>query len=283
MTGGRFRFFGLHGLPGIVSSVPVFRSQLVGLLQQGDLFLHCRGLFLLLHDHALQLVDALPEFLLFGILLRRLVERAQRGVQPLVGSNRRTDTRMLPALRFLSGCFHRCQAAVFRCIRRIRFHVRVVPERGQVAHHAPALLLPFLQLLLFVGFRLVADDSGVFRLGHVGVESLPQLFFLPVLLRGGEDEPHTAKKGQSHQRIDQHLPSQLTLFPCQPSLLFCFILLFFFRFHIHYYIGYHFPAWAGSNFRCAVSPVPFLFSRSRQWRWLSYRGIRRRRGQASRQ
>ena len=55
---------------------------------------------------------------------------------------------------FLSGRFCRCQAVVVRCSCRIRFHVRVVPERGQVAHHAPALLLPFLQLLLFVAFAL---------------------------------------------------------------------------------------------------------------------------------
>ena len=69
-----------------------------------------------------------------------------------------------------------------------------MPERGQVAHHAPALLLPVLQLLLLIGFSLVADDFGVFRLWHVGVESLSLPFLIPVLLRRGEDEPHAARK-----------------------------------------------------------------------------------------
>ena len=163
---------------------------------------------------------------------------------------------MLPALRFLSGRRYRCQAAVVRCSRRVRHFRTVMPEGGQVAHHAPALLLSVLQLLLFVGLRLVADDSGVFRQGHVRVEALSLPCLLPVGGGRGEDEPHAAQKGQPHQRIDQHLLPLPALSFGQRFLLFRFILLFFFRFHIHYYIGYHSPAQAGLISRCAASPLP---------------------------
>src|SRR5699024_4632050 len=175
------RFIGLCGLSGIVV-ILVLRRQLIGLFQQGDLFLHRGRLAILRHQHGFQFVDALPEFLLFRVLLRRLVERAQRGVQPLVGGSGSADARLSFVRRFPVGRFRPCQAVIVRSVGIVRWRVTVavVPERGEVAHHAPAFLPLVFQILLLVGFRLVPDDFGVFGHGHVRVESLSLPFFLLV-------------------------------------------------------------------------------------------------------
>ena len=226
MTGGRFRFFGLHGLPGIVSSVLVFRSQLVGLLQQGDLLVIGGVRFDLRRRKLLaQRLDLCTQTLFLFVFRRFFVEGAEGLAELPAGGVRSIERVVLPrsrvstvssrrsAIRGRSGCFGKCRGIGNRC----GFDSLLASERESVLfERAHLLLLPEPLLLLFVGALLVCDDPGTFGIGYRSVEACPHLRRLPFGCRRCEDPPHARPESGEHRSEDQIFLHGL---PCRPFIL----------------------------------------------------------------
>ena len=190
---------------------------------------------------------------------------------------------MLPAIRFLSGCRHRCQAAVFRCIRRIRF----TSVSSQNEDRSPTMprrcFFLFSSCCCSYAFALSPMILGSSGWGMSVLNPCPCRSFSLVLLRGGKDEPHAAPERSAPSA---EIPASSFSTGAVPpsavsSLLFQFSL---FLFHTHYYIISYSPAQAGPVF----IDMPHLhratsFSEAGNGGNFAYGGTRRQRGQASRQ
>lgn len=191
----------------------VFRRQFVGLLQQGYLLVHRRGLLLLLLHHRLQFLHPFLQFLLFGIFFGTVVKVAQCGVDVPVGICRRVYRRRSPI-----SATHVARRRAARIKQVIIFLSALVflsffafKQRGKVLDGTVPLPSLLFEFRLLVGFLLVPDNGGIRRKWHIGVEARSGLFRSLLLCRRCENQPHGAEKHQSHKRIDQHLLSLLPL------------------------------------------------------------------------
>ena len=194
----------------------IFGRQLVGFFQQGDLIVERRAFRRgLPRHHRLQLLDALAQLLLFGVVGRRLVEIAERTVDVLIsGSGRAYRLLGTRAAAPVGGCglhprFGVEQVEVLRCGFLVLLLVR--EQVGEVVHLRTPLLLFLLHPRLLVGRALVGDDARLCGQGHLGIEARPLCGFGLLLFGGREDQPHRACEKQSHKRVHEHLATLLPL------------------------------------------------------------------------